>query len=125
MVGDAARVPGPDGEPLKMGCRTGSFMALTAPRKVMRELAGAAATPFAGRYFAECVSLGRHDALLQWLTPEGVPTDRVVTGRAAVLLKEYVHWGTRFVARHPGPYAPAPRGHVRIAASGRREMIGA
>ncbi|MFT4211246.1 MAG: FAD-dependent oxidoreductase [Microbacterium sp.] len=123
VIGDAARVPGPDGVPLKMGCRTGALMALAAPQRIAEELAGATAAPFAGRYFAECISLGRHDALLQWLTPDGRPTDRIVTGRAARFVKEYVHRGNLFVARHPGPYSPVRRAHVPAQAEGRREMI--
>lgn len=113
VIGDAARVPGPDGVPMKMGCRTGAFMALAAPLKMAEELAGAAAAPFASRYFAECISLGRKDALLQWLTPAGAVTDRIVTGRAARFVKEYVHRGNLFVARHPGPYGLARRKHIR------------
>ncbi|QAY61292.1 oxidoreductase [Microbacterium protaetiae] len=123
VVGDAARVPGPDGAPLKMGCRTGAFMAMAAPAKVAAHLAGVGATPFVGRYFAECISLGRRDALLQWLTPQGTPTDRIIVGRPARLIKEYVHRGNLFVARHPGPYTPVRRASVQAPADGRREMI--
>lgn len=123
VVGDAARVPGPDGEPLKMGCRTGAFMALSVPRKVADQLAGVAPRPFTGRYFAECISLGRHDALLQWLARDGHPTNHVITGRAAVVLKESVHWGNRVVVRHPGPYSFGPRSRVSATSRGRREMI--
>lgn len=123
VIGDAARVPGRDGEPLKMGCRTGALMALTAPAKVANTLAGGTASPFSGRYFAECISLGRHDALLQWLTAEGVPTDHIVTGRMATFMKEYVHRGNLFIARHPGPYLRGRRSPVREKARGRREMI--
>ncbi|WP_308466825.1 NAD(P)/FAD-dependent oxidoreductase [Rathayibacter soli] len=125
VIGDAARVPGPDGTPLKMGCRTGAFMALAGPQKVADSLAGVAARPFTGRYFAECISLGRHDALLQWLTRDGTATGHVITGRAAVTIKEYVHRGNLFAARHPGPYTPSRRSHVQPSARGRREMIGA
>lgn len=125
VVGDAARGPGRDGQPLKMGCRTGALMALAVPAMIAADLAGTEAAPFRGRYFAECISLGRHDALLQWLTPEGQATDHVVTGRPALLLKEYVHWGTGVVARHPGPYLPVRRVRTGGAADARREKIGA
>lgn len=124
VVGDAARVPGRDGVPLKMGCRTGAFMAVSDPQKIAEELTGAVAKPFAGRYFAECISLGRHDALLQWLTPEGAATNRIITGRPALLIKEYVHRGNLFVAHRPGPYAPVRRTHVP-ATPGGREIIDA
>ncbi|WP_051191915.1 NAD(P)/FAD-dependent oxidoreductase [Microbacterium luticocti] len=123
VIGDAARVPGPDGVPLKMGCRTGAFMAFAAPHTIAQQLSGAPAEPFAGRYFAECISLGRGDALLQWLTADGAPTDRILTGRAARVVKEYIHRGNLFVARHPGPYGPHRRAHVRTG--GRRQTIGA
>lgn len=123
VIGDAAHVPGRDGAPLKMGCRTGAFMALTAPKKTAIELAGRPAAPFRGRYFAECISLGRHDALLQWLTAEGAPLDRIVTGRTARMIKEYVHRGNLTVARHPGPYGPVRRTHLPATAGGLREMI--
>ena len=125
VVGDAARVPGRDGAPLKMGCRTGAFMALAAPRMIADELSGTAAKPFAGRYFAECISLGRRHALLQWLTAEGAPKKRVTTGRTATVIKELVHRGNLFVARHPGPYLPTGKVRVKVASDGRREMIGA
>jgi NADH dehydrogenase FAD-containing subunit len=124
VIGDAARVPGRDGVPLKMGCRTGALMAIGAPRKLADELTGLAARPFAGRYFAECISLGRHDALLQWLTPEGSATNRITTGRPALFMKEYVHRGNLAIARHPGPYVQVRRTHV-LAAAGRRAELGA
>jgi NADH dehydrogenase FAD-containing subunit len=123
VIGDAARVPGRDGEPLKMGCRTGALMALSVPAKVANTLAGGAASSFSGRYFAECISLGRHDALLQWLTADGVPTDHIVTGRMATFMKEYVHRGNLFIARHPGPYLRGRRSRVRDETQARREMI--
>lgn len=123
VIGDAARVAGRDGEPLKMGCRTGAFMAISAPQMIARQLSGAVARPFSGRYFAECISLGRHDALLQWLTPEGEPTDRITTGRAAIAMKEFIHRGNQFVPRHPGPYLPARRPHLTSASGAHREMI--
>ena len=123
VIGDAARVPGTDGVPLKMGCRTGALMALAAPRAVAEQLAGGTTKPFSGRYFAECISLGRHDAMLQWLKADGTTTDRIVTGPAARLMKEYVHRGNLFIAHHPGPYAPARRTHVGVATGGDREMI--
>jgi NADH dehydrogenase FAD-containing subunit len=125
VVGDAARVPAPDGAPLKMGCRTGALMALTVPKAVAAELAGGVARPFAGRYFAECISLGRNEALLQWLTRDGAAKESIVTGKLATLMKEYIQLGTQLAARHPGPYGPARRAHVRIATGGSREMIGA
>ncbi|MEQ6898658.1 FAD-dependent oxidoreductase [Microbacterium sp. KR10-403] len=123
VLGDAARVAGRDGEPLKMGCRTGAFMSFSAPQKIARELAGATSSPYAGRYFAECISLGRHDALVQWLTPEGAPTARITTGRAAVSIKEFIHRGNQMVPRHPGPYLPMRRAHVLTPTGGHREKI--
>lgn len=125
VVGDAARVPGRDGVPLKMGCRTGAFMALAAPRMIADELSGQAAKPFSARYFAECISLGRRSALLQWLTAEGTAKEQITAGRTATLIKEFVHRGNLFVARHPGPYVPVRRAHVRVGSEGHREMIGA
>jgi len=98
-------------------------MAVSAPQKIARELAGANAAPHDGRYFAECVSLGRHDALVQWLTPEGLPTGRVATGPAAVAIKEFIHRGNLFVPRHPGPYLPGRRVHVRAGNRAEREKI--
>ena len=125
VLGDAARVAGRDGEPLKMGCRTGAFMAIGAPQRIARELTGVTADAYVGRYFAECISLGRHDALVQWLTPEGAPTARITTGRAAVAIKEFIHRGNQLVPRHPGPYLPGRRAHVPTTTDGHREKIDA
>jgi NADH dehydrogenase len=123
VVGDAARVPDREGVPLKMGCRTGAFMALTAPRKIVDGLSGRRPAPFSGRYFAECISLGRRDALLQWLSADGTTVDRMVTGLPARFIKEYVHRGNLFTARHPGPYFSVRRAHLEVTTGGRREMI--
>jgi hypothetical protein len=38
----------------------------------------------------QCVSLGRRAAVVQSVTPDDRPTARVLTGRAAVLVKESV-----------------------------------
>ncbi|MFI6519953.1 NAD(P)/FAD-dependent oxidoreductase [Spirillospora sp. NPDC050679] len=102
-VGDAAAVVGPRGEPLAYGCRTGGFTGLYAADAVLARCAGRAPEPFRFRYFHECVSLGRRDAVIQFLRADESPHRYALTGRAAVLYKELVldsaKWMFRRAAR--------------------------
>jgi len=83
-------------------------------------VAGRAPKPFTFRYLHQCVSLGRQDALVQFVhARDERPSRFVLTGRLAVrYYKEAVLSGAIRYFRRPGPYLPRRRtlmvdGHVR------------
>jgi NADH dehydrogenase FAD-containing subunit len=102
-IGDAAAIPGPWGDALAMGCRTGGFTGPWAADVVVARLRGLPARPFRFRYFHECLSLGRRRAIIQFLDRDGLPIDRTLRGRAATAYKNVVLDAGRWVGRHPGP----------------------
>lgn len=110
VVGDAAAVSGPWGEQLAMGCRSGGFTGPKAADAVVARLTGRTADPFRFR-FHECVSLGRKHGLVQFLHADETPTNRILTGRKAILYKNVTLNGARVVFRQPGPLF-AQRRHV-------------
>jgi len=111
-IGDAAAVPGPWGEALAMGCRTGGFTGPTAADALVAELAGRRAREFRFRYVHECLSLGRQHHVIQFLDRDGRPKDRVLRGRLATAYKNVVLYGGRYAGKHPGPFPRARRRHV-------------
>ncbi len=92
-------------------------------------LKGRAAEPFDFGWLARCISLGRRDALVQWVDRDDAPRESVTTGRAAVLLKKVASGGQipalRIERRLPGANrwprsadaATAPGAHDAAAAA--------
>jgi NADH dehydrogenase len=108
-IGDAAAASGPWGEQMAYGCRTGGFMGPYVADAIAARLAGATPNPFRFRYLHECVSLGRGDALVQFMHADERPSRHVLTGRAAIWYKEVVLSSVRWLFRFPGPYRLRPR----------------
>jgi NADH dehydrogenase len=111
-IGDAAAVPGPWGDSLAMGCRTGGFTGPTAADALVARLTGRPVPEFAFRYFHECISLGRRRAVIQFVDENGRAIPRTLRGRKAVLYKDLVLRAGRWTGKHPGPYRPVRRRHL-------------
>jgi NADH:ubiquinone reductase (H+-translocating) len=120
-IGDAAAVAGDWGEQLAMGCRTGGFTGPHVADVIAAQLTGRSPQKFSFRYLHECISLGRRQGLVQFLHRDQRPTNRVLTGRAAVLYKNATLNGAHLLFRCPGPYLPH-RTHLAspLAEPGRR-----
>jgi len=119
-LGDAAAVPGPWGDDLAMGCRTGGFTAPAGADNVAAALTGERLREFRYRYFHECISLGRRRGLVQFLHADGSPTDVVLTGRLALRYKEATLRSVVVLLHRPGPHLR----HRRLAvASGARQAV--
>jgi NADH:quinone reductase (non-electrogenic) len=103
VIGDAAAVPGPWGELLAMGCRTGGFTGPKAADAVVARLTGGDLEPFRFRYFHECISLGRRHGLVQFLRLDGTAKRQALTGRLAVRYKNATLNGARTYFRSSGP----------------------
>lgn len=100
-IGDAAAVRRADGQELRMACATGLPIAQQAVRAITARQAGRSPKPLRFRYVNQCVSLGRKDALIQFVRADDSPREAVLTGRVAALYKELVVRGALAVQRHP------------------------
>lgn len=88
-VGDAAAVR--QGYGLLHGtCQSGMPTGVHAAGAILRELAGRPPAPFRFGYYHMPVSLGRHDAVVQFTRPDGSPRRWRLTGPAAAWYKETV-----------------------------------
>ncbi|MFC0438940.1 NAD(P)/FAD-dependent oxidoreductase [Kutzneria buriramensis] len=96
-VGDSA-VARIDGQELRMACATAGPMALYAAGAIATRLKGEEPKPFAYRYYLQCISLGRKDALVQLVDAMDRPKRTVFTGRFAVVVKESIVRGARWYA---------------------------
>jgi NADH dehydrogenase FAD-containing subunit len=100
-IGDAAAMHMPGGQELRMACATGLPVAQQAVRSLLARRSGRPVKPFRYRYVQQCISLGRGDALVQFVNRYDQPVERIVTGRLAALYKEAIVRGAMSIQRHP------------------------
>lgn len=100
-VGDAAAVRKPGGQELRMACATGMPSAQQAVRAILARRDGKEPKPFRFRYVNQCISLGRRNGLIQFVTADDRPKEAVLTGRLAALYKEAIVRTAVMVQRHP------------------------
>lgn len=105
-VGDAAAIHMAGGQELRMACATGLPMALQAVKAIAARRAGREPAPLRFRYVNQCISLGRRDALIQFVDRFDRPKEAVLTGRVAALYKELVVKGAYAAERHPALLSP-------------------
>ncbi len=112
-VGDAAAVRQAFGV-LHGTCQSGMPTGVHAAGSIVRELTGKRLEDFRFGYYHAPVSLGRHDAVVQFTRPDGEPRRSALTGRIAVWYKETVSgspWPTyRRLRTFPGMGSVWPRG---------------
>ncbi|MFF4871529.1 NAD(P)/FAD-dependent oxidoreductase [Streptomyces sp. NPDC000961] len=100
--GDAGRAMGDAGKPLRMSCATGTPMAWQAVDAIAAELTGLKLPKVPLRYFNQCISLGRRDGLIQFVTADDTSRERVLTGRTAAFYKELVCRAAVWAVANPG-----------------------
>ncbi|MEV6547402.1 FAD-dependent oxidoreductase [Streptomyces sp. NPDC051597] len=115
-VGDAAHAIGAGGQPLRMACATANPMAWLAADALAARLTGRKVPDAPVGYVAQCISLGRRDAIFQRVTHEDRMTSFVVTGRAGALIKEFIVAGTVWGLSHPTNMFPSLRHRVVASA---------
>ncbi|MEO3769620.1 FAD-dependent oxidoreductase [Micromonospora sp. B9E7] len=104
-VGDAAIAAGPGGKPLRMSCASGIPMAWQAADAIAARLTGRAKFPKAPlRYFNQCISLGRRDGIIQYVTADDRAKPSLLTGKLAARYKEFVCTGGAWSIAHPVLY---------------------
>lgn len=88
-IGDAAAIS-VGGKPLRMACASAMPMGTHAGNNIRRLLRGEELEPFSLGFAARCISLGRRDALVQWVTADDQPRAAVWTNRRARYTKEAI-----------------------------------
>ncbi|MFI7362211.1 NAD(P)/FAD-dependent oxidoreductase [Streptomyces sp. NPDC050149] len=108
-IGDAALVAGPGDKPLRMSCASGVPTAWQAADAIAARLTGTKLPKTPLRYFNQCISLGRKEGLIQYVTADDRAVSAALTGRLAAVYKELVCKGAAWGVAHPTLGVPARR----------------
>ncbi|MFJ8406034.1 NAD(P)/FAD-dependent oxidoreductase [Streptomyces microflavus] len=108
-IGDAARVMGPGDKPLRMSCASGVPTAWQAADSIASRLTGTKPTTVPLRYFNQCISLGRREGLIQYVTADDRARPAALTGRTAAFYKELVCKGAAWGVANPTLGLPTRR----------------
>ncbi|MGW3517082.1 NAD(P)/FAD-dependent oxidoreductase [Streptomyces hydrogenans] len=111
-VGDAAMALGPGDKPLRMSCASGVPMAWQAADALAARLTGAEVPRVGIRYAQQCVSLGRGEALIQFVTADDRAKEKALTGRFAARYKEFICKAAVWGVAHPTLGLPTRRRRV-------------
>jgi NADH:ubiquinone reductase (H+-translocating) len=111
-VGDAALAPGASGTPLRMSCASGVPSAHLAADAVAARLTGRKLPENKIGYLGQCMSLGRRDAIVQWVTPDDQTKPSATTGKLAARLKEIICKSAAWSISHPTSMLPTRRRHT-------------
>ncbi|NKY46655.1 NAD(P)/FAD-dependent oxidoreductase [Nocardia cerradoensis] len=98
-AGDCAAIAGPGGRELRMACATALPTGSHAARAALARMRGAEPDELRFRYLLQCISLGRRDAVVQFVRADDAPTPRALTGRPAAVVKEMIVRGAAMQAR--------------------------
>ncbi|MBB5893669.1 NAD(P)/FAD-dependent oxidoreductase [Kutzneria kofuensis] len=96
-IGDSAVVR-INGQELRMACATAEPMAEYTAKAIAARLRNQEPKPFGYRYYLQCISLGRKDALVQLVDAMDRPKKTVITGRVGALIKEGIVRGAGWTA---------------------------
>ncbi|WP_371777218.1 NAD(P)/FAD-dependent oxidoreductase [Streptomyces sp. NBC_01438] len=111
-VGDAALAMGPGDKPLRMSCASGVPMAWQAADGIAARLTGTKPPHTRPRYFNQCISLGRKEGVIQYVTADDRSVRAALTGRLAALYKELVCKGAAWGVANPTFGMPTRRRRV-------------
>ncbi|MFD8150583.1 NAD(P)/FAD-dependent oxidoreductase [Streptomyces sp. NPDC059720] len=114
-IGDAALVAGPGGKPLRMSCASGVPTAWQAADAIAARLTGGKLPDVPLRYFNQCISLGRKQGLIQYVTADDRAVRHALTGRLAAAYKELVCKGAAWGVAHPTLGLPSRRRRIVAA----------
>jgi NADH dehydrogenase FAD-containing subunit len=111
-IGDAAMAMGPGDKPLRMSCASGGPMVWQATGAIAARLTGGKLPNVPIRYFNQCISLGRKEGLIQYVTADDRAVRAALTGRLAAVYKELVCKGAAWGAANPTMGIPTRRRRV-------------
>ncbi|MFI8341596.1 NAD(P)/FAD-dependent oxidoreductase [Streptomyces sp. NPDC085639] len=119
-VGDAAMAIGPGDKPLRMSCASGVPMAWQAADTIAARLTGTKVPHVSIHYSQQCISLGRKEGLIQFVTADDRAVDRALTGRLAARYKELICKGAAWGVANPTLGMPSRRRRVVRQETGSR-----
>jgi NADH dehydrogenase FAD-containing subunit len=111
-IGDAAMAMGPGDKPLRMSCASGTPTAWQAADSIAARLTGGKLPNVPLRYFNQCISLGRKEGVIQYVTADDRAVRTTLTGRTAAVYKELVCKGAAWGVANPTMAIPTRRRHV-------------
>lgn len=111
-IGDAAMATGAGGKPLRMSCASGIPTAWQAADAIAARLTGGKLPDMPLRYFNQCISLGRKEGLIQFVTADDRAVGAAMTGRFAAVYKELVCKGAAWGVANPTMGIPTRRRRV-------------
>ncbi|MFF8834166.1 NAD(P)/FAD-dependent oxidoreductase [Streptomyces sp. NPDC015130] len=111
-IGDAAMALGAGDKPLRMSCASGVPMAWQAADAIAARLTGTKVPHTDIGYTAQCMSLGRSEALIQFVTSDDQAVEKALTGRMAARVKELICKGAAWGAANPTLGMPTRRRRV-------------
>jgi len=103
---------GDTGKPLRMSCASGTPMAWQAADTIAARLSGGKLPHAPLRYFNQCISLGRKEGLIQYVTADDRARSFSLRGRAAAVYKELVCKGAAWGTANPTLGLPVRRKHI-------------
>jgi NADH dehydrogenase len=113
-IGDAAMAMGPGDKPLRMSCASGMPMAWQAADALAARLTGGKLPKTPLRYVNQCISLGRREGVIQYVTDDDRSVRAALTGRFAAVYKELICKGAAWSVANPTLGIPTrPRRVVR------------
>lgn len=89
-VGDSADFAPKTGIQIRMACATAIPMGGHAAENMAADIRGEQSKPFDLGYVFHCISLGRKDGLIQFVTKTDKATSRIITGRMGAFVKELI-----------------------------------
>ncbi|MER5178766.1 FAD-dependent oxidoreductase [Streptomyces sp. NPDC002896] len=111
-IGDAAMVMGPGDKPLRMSCASGVPTAWQAADAIAARLTGGKLPNAPLRYFQQCISLGRREGLIQFVTADDRAVRAALTGRLAAVYKELICKSAAWGVANPTAGMPTRRRRV-------------
>ncbi|MFG1907012.1 NAD(P)/FAD-dependent oxidoreductase [Kribbella sp. NPDC048928] len=111
-IGDAAYAMGSKNKPLRMSCASGQPMAWQAADSIAARLTGGKLPHSPLAYFNQCISLGRKNGLIQYVTSDDRSVNAALTGRVAALYKEAICKGAAWAVSNPMLGLPTRRRHL-------------
>ncbi|MFD4031361.1 NAD(P)/FAD-dependent oxidoreductase [Streptomyces sp. NPDC058637] len=111
-IGDAALAMGPGDKPLRMSCASGVPTAWQAADTIAARLTGGKVPSASIRYFNQCISLGRREGLIQYVTADDRAVPTALTGRLAAVYKELVCKGAAWGVANPTLGLPTRRARL-------------
>ncbi|WP_030160079.1 NAD(P)/FAD-dependent oxidoreductase [Glycomyces sp. NRRL B-16210] len=117
-VGDAAYAMGSAGKPLRMSCASGIPTAWQAADSIAARLTGGKLPNAPLRYVNQCISLGRGEGLIQYVSADDTTRSFSLRGRNAARYKELICKGAAWGVANPFFKMPVRRKKVRTAERG-------